>query len=115
MLALAESLPDNTLKTVAVVCLAAFSGDRNPQTRTAYPALPDIHDNPLPAFSAAVAGNALIIAAAEQPRRFGKAIAQTRVNDLRPWLRRLLMILRPVAVFILLRKPCSDLRRRLLG
>lgn len=44
-----------------------------------------------------------------------KKAAHTRVSCLRPARRRRLMILRPLAVLILLRKPCSALRRLLLG
>lgn len=51
----------------------------------------------------------------QQTTSFGKPLIHTRVSTLRPCRRRRLIILRPFAVFILLRKPWIDLRRRLLG
>lgn len=61
------------------------------------------------------ASYALKLPPVEEAHGLGKGESHARVNSLRPARRRRLMILQPLAVAILLRKPFTDLRRRLLG
>ncbi len=59
--------------------------------------------------------HALVLAARAQTHGFRKGLLHARVSCLRPMRRRPLMILRPLAVFILARNPQTALRQRLLG
>ena len=65
------------------------------------------------------AAHLLKLAARAQTRLFrkGETFLQiyALVNSTRPWRRRRLIILRPLAVAILARKPLTALRHRLLG
>lgn len=75
----------------------------------------DIDNDPIPRMPRRRVRHTLVLVAQTEANRLRKRIVHALASCLRPWRRRLFIILRPLAVFILLRKPQADLRQRLLG
>lgn len=115
MAAYSKSFSDNAFKSIALNRIAeAFgNGDSHPNMRAF--GLSGFDNDPVSNMPCGLMCDSLELTARTKSRRLGKAIIHALVNCLRPWRRRRLMILRPSEVFILARKPCTDLRQRLLG
>ena len=111
----AKSLTYNALKAVAVMRFAIALCRGNSQTCDPRLIGIALNNDPSPQNALAIIIQTLKLVSFAQAELFGETIAHALVKALRPARLRALIILRPSAVFILLRKPCSDLRRRLLG
>lgn len=118
----AKGFSDKPFETVALMGFAIAAGHRDPYSGIKFKICTKVDKNLAPRQTGAGTGQFLELAARTETRLLGKAEVCTSwqwayalVNWTRPWRRRELIILRPLAVAILARKPLTDLRHRLLG